>query len=224
MLRAPTTNKATLTSQPIPAIYNRARLQRASKAAFDYLFVVSALILLLPLFLIVTLLIKLESPGPVLYKHRALGLGGRFFQAYSFRTTYIDGDSRLIQAREKWIAILNNSGSEVHDPRVTKVGLYLRRYGLDDLPRLFNILNRQMSLVGPHLLSQNDVARIGMRRVELLTTVKPGMTGLWQTRSYRSTPRERDNLEIDYLSNWSLLKDIRILTETLAVVLKGRAD
>lgn len=221
MLRAPTTSKATLSNQATLLEHNDARLQRAYKAAFDYLFVAPTLFLLVPLFLIISLLIRLESPGPVLHKQRVIGKRGRFFEAYNFRTTYIDGNARLMRNRDKWVAILNNNGEQVSDPRVTRVGYFLRRLGLEDLPRLFNILNRQMSLVGPHLLSQNDMGRLGVQQVETLTSVNPGLTGLWQIRAYRTTESERHNLELDYVRNWSLLTDIRILLETFSAVREG---
>lgn len=221
MLRAPTTTKAALNSQPLSAVGDRAQLQRASKAAFDYLVVVPALVLLLPLLLIIALLIKLESPGPVLHKQRVIGKRGRFFEAYNFRTTYQDGNARLIRNRDQWVALLNNEGAQVSDPRVTRTGAILRRCGLEDLPRLFNILNRQMSLVGPHLLNKNDIARLGVRRVEAITSVKPGMTGLWQIRSYRTTETERHSLEMEYIHNWSLRSDISILLETFSAVREG---
>lgn len=221
MLRAPTTTKATIGNLPLPAAHDRARLQQASKAAFDYLFVAPALFLLLPLFLIIALLIKLDSPGPVLHKRHVIGKRGRFFEAYNFRTTYIDGNARLLSNRDMWVALLNSKGAPVRDPRVTMVGHFIRRCGLEDLPRLFNILNRQMSLVGPHLLNKNDIARLGMQRVEAITSVKPGMTGLWQIRSYCTTETERHNLEIDYINNWSLQADLRILLETFSTIREG---
>lgn len=221
MLRAPTTTKATISRQHLAAIPDRARLQRASKAAFDYFFVVPALILLLPLFLIIALLIKLESPGPILHKQRVIGKNGRFFEAYNFRTTFIDGDARLIRSRDRWVALLNGKGTQVADPRVTRIGYFLRRCGLEDLPRMINILNRQMSLVGPHLLNQKDIARLGVRRVEMITSVKPGMTGLWQIRAFRTTETERHNLELDYLNNWSLQTDFQILLETFTAIREG---
>ena len=157
------------------AVHQNARLHQAAKALFDYIFVAPTLFLLLPLFLVIALLIKLESPGPVLHRQRVIGKRGRFFEAYNFRTTYIDGNDRLLRNRDKWVALLNNKGACDSDPRVTRVGCILRRWGLVDLPKLFNILNRQMSLVGPHLLNKNDIARLGMRRVEAITSVRPGI-------------------------------------------------
>lgn len=220
MLRVPTTEKTTLRGQSAALVRDHARLQQASKAALDYLFVAPTLVFLLPLFVIIALLIKLESPGPVLHKRRVIGQRGRFFEAYNFRTSYLDGEARLINNRQRWVAILNDE-PHVTDPRVTRVGAALRRLGLEDLPRLFNILNRQMSLVGPHLLNQDDIARLGVNQVKALTSVKPGMTGLWQVRAYRTSVTERQALEMDYISNWSVRMDIQILLETFTAVREG---
>lgn len=221
MLRAPITTKATFSSQPLAVTQDNARLEQASKAVFDYLFVVPTLILLTPLFLIIALLIKLESPGPVLHKQRVIGKRGRFFEAYNFRTTYLDGNDRLLRNREEWIALLKNQGNRHGDPRVTRVGFYLRRFGLDDLPRLFNILNRQMSLVGPSLLNQNEVAQLGTRRVEHITAIKPGLTGLGQIKSRCSSVIERYNIEAEYINNWSIKTDFQILLDTFSAVREG---
>ncbi len=220
MLRAPTTTKTGINSRSRATIVDHARLQQASKAAFDYLLVVPTLFMLLPLFLIIALLIKLESPGPVLHRQRVIGKRGRFFEAYNFRTTYVDGNARLMRNRDQWVALLRGRNA-ASDPRVTRVGYFLRRWGLEDLPRLFNILNRQMSLVGPHLLNQNDMVRLGVRRVEMITSVKPGMTGLWQIRAFSTTEHERSNLEIDYVNNWSLRTDFQILLETFSAIREG---
>jgi lipopolysaccharide/colanic/teichoic acid biosynthesis glycosyltransferase len=221
MLQAPTRNKATFINQSSLVRRNPARLQQASKALLDYMFVAPTIILLLPLFLIIAILIKLESPGPVFHRRRVIGVRGQFFEAFNFRTTYVDGDARLTRNRADWVAILNGRQLD-GDPRVTGVGRLLRRYGLDDLPRLFNIMNRQMSLVGPQLLNHDDVSRMGMRWVEAITTVKPGLTGVWQIRARRQSVAERARLELDYINNWSVLKDLQILFGTLLVVREGQ--
>jgi lipopolysaccharide/colanic/teichoic acid biosynthesis glycosyltransferase len=223
MLGAPTTRKATITGQAGPLIRNRARLRQASKAALDYLLVVPTLLLLLPLFLIIAVLIKLESPGPIFHRRRVIGLRGSFFEAYKFRTMYVDGDARLINNREKWVSLLNND-PQTGDPRVTRVGAYLQRFGLQDLPRLFNILNRQMSLVGPHLLNQQEVARLGVQRVQMLTSVKPGLTGLWQVHSFCRSQADCQKMELDYINNWSIRADLHILLDTFVVVRAGSTE
>jgi lipopolysaccharide/colanic/teichoic acid biosynthesis glycosyltransferase len=219
MLRAPIATETTFSEQPLIVADNNARrLEQASKVFFDFLFVVPTLILLAPLFLIIALLIKLESPGPVLHKQRVMGKRGRYFSAYNFRTTYLDGNKRLIRSRDAWVTLLNNEGSDSSDPRVTRVGYVLRRFGLEDLPRLFNILNRQMSLVGPSLLNRDDVVKLGTRRVKQITTIKPGLTGLGQIHFRYTSVIERYNLEIDYINNWSIKSDLQILLNTFNAV------
>jgi len=220
MLRAPTTTKIRINGRSQETVLDRARLQQASKAAFDYFLVIPALFMLLPLFVIIAVLIKLESPGPILHRQRVIGKRGRFFEAYNFRTTFVDGNDRLIRNRDQWVALLNGKNA-ASDPRVTRVGYFLRRWGLEDLPRLINILNRDMSLVGPHLLNQNDIVRLGVRRVELITSVRPGMTGLWQMRAFNTSERELHSLEIEYVNNWSLRTDLQILLETFNAIREG---
>jgi lipopolysaccharide/colanic/teichoic acid biosynthesis glycosyltransferase len=220
MLRAPTTTKTRINGRSHETVLDRARLQQASKAAFDYFLVIPALFMLLPLFVIIAVLIKLESPGPILHRQRVIGKRGRFFEAYNFRTTFVDGNDRLIRNRDQWVALLNGKNA-ASDPRVTRVGYFLRRWGLEDLPRLINILNRDMSLVGPHLLNQNDIVRLGVRRVELITSVRPGMTGLWQMRAFNTSERELHSLEIEYVNNWSLRTDLQILLETFNAIREG---
>jgi undecaprenyl-phosphate galactose phosphotransferase len=218
MLRAPTTTKATFGNQSLSRVPALTHSEPAAKVIFDYLFVVPALIMLTPLLLIIALLIKLESPGPVLNKQRVIGKHGRVFYAYNFRTTYLDANDRLMSNRNAWVALLNNRGFAVSDPRVTRVGNYLRRLGLDDLPRLLNILNRQMSLVGPSLLNQQDVVKLGTRRVENITALRPGLTGLGQLRSRCSSVIERYNIEVGYINNWSVKTDFQILLKTFHAV------
>lgn len=220
MLHAPATKEA-LSDQPTLVIRYPARLDRVLKAAFDYVLVVPAFILLLPLFLLIAVAIKLESPGPVFYRRQVLGIGGRFFGAYRFRTMYIDGEDRLLRNRQQWVALLRQE-PHVVDPRYTRVGRLLRRCALDDLPRLINIMNREMSLVGPHLLNRQDVMRLGQQRVRAITSMRPGLTGLWQV-GHGGSLQERSQLEIEYINNWSLGRDMRILLQTFTAVREGRS-
>jgi lipopolysaccharide/colanic/teichoic acid biosynthesis glycosyltransferase len=193
------------------------KYQRLVKIAFDYAVVIPAMISLAPLMLIIALLIKLESPGPVLHRRRVIGRKGQEFNVYQFRTMYIDGDKRLLQNRRQWVALLRH-GKAVHDPRITTVGSYLRRSGLNHLPRMFNIIARHMSLVGPFIMTRTDSMRIDRQRIEDITSVLPGVTGLWQVNSGSSSTKERTRLELEYISNWSLRLDIRILLSTFIAV------
>lgn len=217
MILAPVSLNAKLKSNSLSSWRYSSRLQRLAKVAFDYALVIPALILLAPLMLAIVLLIKLESPGPVLYRQRVIGRKGREFDVYQFRTMYVNGDERLLQNRKQWIAILRH-GRTKQDPRVTKIGYFLRRSGLNHLPRLFNILARHMSLVGPYLMTRKDAMRIDRQRIEAITSVLPGVTGLWQVSSKNVSIRERTRVELEYIRNWSLRMDIQILISTFVAV------
>jgi lipopolysaccharide/colanic/teichoic acid biosynthesis glycosyltransferase len=190
---------------------------RLVKVAFDYAVVIPALISLAPLMLLIALLIKLESPGPVLYRRRVLGRKGREFNVYQFRTMYVDADERLQRNRHQWVALLRH-GKAANDPRITTIGLFLRRSGLNHLPRMFNIIARHMSLVGPYIMTRKDTMRIDRQRIEAITSVLPGVTGIWQVSASSASIQDRAKLELDYVSNWSLWLDIQILLNTFITV------
>jgi lipopolysaccharide/colanic/teichoic acid biosynthesis glycosyltransferase len=193
------------------------KLQRLVKVVFDYAVVIPALILLVPMMLVIALLIKLESPGPVLHRRRVIGRMGREFNVYQFRTKYVNGDERLLQNRQQWVALIHH-GRAARDPRITRIGYFLRRSGLSHLPRIFNIVGRHMSLVGPYIMTRKDAMRINRQRIEAVTSVLPGMTGLWQVNSKNWSTRERTSLELEYINNWSLRLDIQILFSTFVAV------
>ncbi|MEZ5317460.1 MAG: sugar transferase [Vicinamibacterales bacterium] len=180
------------------------------------------LLLISPLLLGIAVLVRLDSPGPVLHRRRVLGVFGRPFDALKFRTMYRDADARL--RHDPVVAEALRLGRKVpHDPRITRVGRWLRRYSLDELPQLWNVLRGQMSLVGPRMISPGEVTHYGRQRMTLLT-VKPGMTGLWQV-SGRSDLAYEDRVRIDmyYIRNYSVWLDLQILfIQTPPAVLHGR--
>lgn len=193
------------------------KVKKLVKVAFDYAIVVPALISLAPLMMIIALLIKLESSGPVLHRRRVIGRRGREFNVYKFRTVYVNSNERLMKNRDQWVALLRN-GQAANDPRVTRVGYYLRQFGLDQLPSLLNILARHMSLVGPYIITKKDVLRVDRSRIETITSELPGLTGLWQVNAQNRAADDRTNIELDYISNWSLRLDIHILLATFGAV------
>jgi exopolysaccharide biosynthesis polyprenyl glycosylphosphotransferase len=202
---------------------NRLRLtgwDQALKLALDYAIAVPGLILLTPLLMLIALAVRLDSPGPVLYRRRVMGVGGRQFDAYKFRTMRVDGDQILAQRPELRRELAQN-GKLRDDPRVTPLGRFLRRTSLDELPQLVNVLRREMSLVGPRMISPAEMEKYAQWGMNLLT-VKPGITGLWQV-SGRSdiTYEERVQLDMYYIRNWSLWLDLQLLSQTLPVVLRG---
>ena len=197
-------------------------MQRAFKRALDLAVATLALLLLAPLLLTIALAVKCGSRGPVLYRRRVLGVGGRPFDAFKFRTMVVDGDAVLARhagSRDR----LTDEGKLRHDPRITGVGRLLRRYSLDELPQLFNVLRGQMSLVGPRMISPDEGVKYGRHRVNLLT-VKPGITGLWQV-SGRSdlTYEQRVAIDMQYIRHYSVWLDLQILfIATPPAVLSGR--
>jgi exopolysaccharide biosynthesis polyprenyl glycosylphosphotransferase len=202
---------------------NKVRLTGAEllmKRSMDLLISGIALFLLLPLMLVIAIAIKLDSPGPVLYRRRVVGVSGKLFDALKFRTMHIDADDRLardVELREQF----ERNYKLKDDPRVTRVGRILRRASLDELPQLFNVLKGQMSLVGPRMITWEERQRYGKWRMNL-STVKPGITGLWQV-SGRSeiSYEERVKLDMHYIRNFSIWLDLHLLWQTIPAVLKG---
>ncbi len=169
----------------------------------------------------IALAIYLDSPGPIFHRRRVVGLRGRRFDAYKFRTmipdagAYMDTHPKL---QEEW----EQTGKIQNDPRITRVGRTLRRYSLDEMPQLFNVLQGQMSLVGPRMITPAELKHFHRWRHNLLT-VKPGMTGLWQV-SGRSDVAYEDRVRMDmqYIRNYTVWQDLKLLFGTVRAVFKGR--
>jgi exopolysaccharide biosynthesis polyprenyl glycosylphosphotransferase len=191
------------------------------KRALDCIVALVALVLLSPLMLLSALLIKLDSPGPISHRRMVVGQGGRRFGAFKFRTMVIDAD-RVLRANPALYEIWQRDGKLPDDPRITRIGRILRRTSIDELPQLLNVLRGEMSLVGPRMITSEELAQFGGWRHNLLT-VKPGMTGLWQVRG-RSTLSyaDRVTLDMDYIRNYSIWEDIRLLAQTLPAIVRGR--
>ena len=209
MIQAPATNKL----DTLSAITTR-RINRWLKLGLDYALTLPTLILISPLLLLFAALIRLDSPGPVLYRRRVVGRNGREFDAYKFRTMHVDGNDRLIANRDQWMEVLQ--GDIDSDPRLTRVGRFLRRYGLDELPRLLNVLNRTMSLVGPRMMTRAELLKFG-HRIDGYCNVRPGLTGLWQVSGHSRRVEERVELEARYIRDWSLGMDVQILIHSVVV-------
>jgi exopolysaccharide biosynthesis polyprenyl glycosylphosphotransferase len=191
------------------------------KRSFDLLIASLLLVVLSPLLLLIALAVKLTSRGPVLYRSQRAGIGGEPFDCLKFRTMLVGADA--LQAD---LEIHNEASGALfkirHDPRRTRVGRLLRRYSLDELPQLVNVLRGQMSLVGPRPLPQRDFERLEswhMKRYLVL----PGMTGLWQV-SGRAELSFDDLVRLDflYLERWSVFVDLAILAKTIPAVVHGR--
>jgi lipopolysaccharide/colanic/teichoic acid biosynthesis glycosyltransferase len=190
------------------------------KAVLDRVSALVASVLLVPFFPFIALAIWLDSPGPIIYRRRVVGLHGREFDAYKFRTMIPNADAHLEahpELEEEW----SRTGKIQDDPRITRVGRILRRYSLDELPQLFNVLKGQMSLVGPRMITPTELDHFGHWRHNLLT-VKPGMTGLWQVSGRADVSyEERVRMDMRYIRNYTIWLDLRLLLNTIKVVVGG---
>ncbi len=181
----------------------------------------AAVVVLSPLLCLIAVLVRVTSPGPVIYRRRVLGVGGVEFDAFKFRTMRRDAES--------WLAVENDLARRFRenmklriDPRVTAIGRVLRRLSLDELPQLFNVLRGEMSLVGPRMIAPDEGVRYGgflSRRL----SVRPGITGLWQVSGRQDVDyKTRIALDLEYIDHWSLQLDLRILLRTIPAVLSMR--
>jgi exopolysaccharide biosynthesis polyprenyl glycosylphosphotransferase len=190
------------------------------KRIVDVIVSATALVVAAPGLALIALAIKLDSPGPVLYRATRMGLKGRRFLCYKFRTMVRDADKlkeRLRQRNEREGAFFKMTD----DPRITPVGKVLRRYSLDELPQLWNVLRGEMSLVGPRPHPLDDVQRYQLEDLQRLE-VTPGLTGLWQITARRDPSFERSVvLDREYIGRWSLWMDLSILCKTVGAVLRG---
>ncbi len=191
------------------------------KYSLDILLSIPALLFLGPVMLFIALAIKLETPGSVIHRRRVMGMHGKEFDAFKFRTMHENGDVILDSYPELKEELAQNFKLR-EDPRVTMVGQILRKTSLDELPQLFNVLRREMSLVGPRIITPAEVEKYEKWDLNLMT-VRPGLTGLWQV-SGRSdvTYEERVRLDMHYIRNWSIWLDIQLLFQTIPAVLRRR--
>jgi len=207
------------------------QVARVVKRTTDLIIAVLAIVLLSPIWLIIALLIKLDSPGPVFYKQERVGMDGRIFLFYKFRTMRTAADDRAHREyQRRYIAGLpdTNLGDperpvyKLHaDPRITRVGRVLRRASLDELPQLFNVLRGDMSVVGPRPPIPYEVEAYELWHRKRLD-MKPGMTGLWQVSGRNRLPfDEMVRLDLYYIENWSPWLDLKIVLQTLPVMLRG---
>ena len=204
---------------------------RILKRTFDLIVAALAITLLFPVWLIIALLIKLDSKGPVFYTQERVGMDGRLFLLYKFRTMKADADSELHREYQRAFiagraeANLGNETKPTYkllaDPRITRIGKALRRISLDEVPQLLNVLSGDMSLVGPRPPIPYEVEAYELWHRKRLD-MKPGLTGLWQVSGRNRLPfEEMVRLDLFYIENWSLLLDLKIILRTGFVMLGG---
>ena len=191
------------------------------KTLMDYAFTLAGLVLISPLLLVLTVIVKLDSPGPIIYRRRVMGRGGIQFDAFKFRTMVINGDEILAahpDLKAKW----ERDQKLENDPRVTRCGHWLRKLSLDELPQLVNVLLGQMSLVGPRMFAPVEMVRYG-NAVDEILSVKPGITGLWQVSGRSSLSyQDRARLDLEYVCTRSVWMDMKLLLLTVPAVLQKR--
>ena len=199
-----------------------ASLQGLTKKAIDFAGALAMLVLLSPVFLLCALLVKITSPGPILFRQKRSGINGRPFTMYKFRSMGTNAEQRKHE-----LAAMNEMGGPVfkvaNDPRITPIGRFLRRFSLDELPQLFNVIKGAMSLVGPRPLPVDETRRFDDLAHRRRLSVKPGLTCLWQISGRNEINEFSDwvRLDLEYIDNWSLWLDIKILFRTIPVVFIG---
>jgi len=194
---------------------------RLIKDALDILGAFLGLALGAPILAVLACCVHLDSPGPIFYRQRRIGKGGVPFLAWKFRTMYRDAEVRLADDPELRRQF-EHAYKLIDDPRVTRMGRWLRRTGFDELPQLLNVLKGEMSLVGPRPIVEDELRKYGPWERRLLC-VKPGLTGLWQVlRHDEPDYAERVSLDMYYIDHWSVGMDLKILLRTLPSVIAGR--
>ena len=196
------------------------------KQVIDYIIAGVGLILSSPLFLLAAIAIKLESPGPVFFRQERVGLNGKVFKIYKFRSMYIDAEER-----KKELAAYNKMSNGLmfkmdNDPRITKVGSFIRKTSIDELPQFINVIKGDMSMVGTRPPTRDEVEKYD-RKHRRRISIKPGITGMWQVNGRSDVLDFEKVVELDcnYIKNWSLLLDFKLMLQTVVVVFfrKGAA-
>ena len=194
------------------------------KRMFDISISLLSIILLAPIFLIISIMIKLDSKGKVIYKHKRIGKNGKYIYLYKFRTMYTNSKEILEEilkdpkVKEEW----ENNFKLDNDPRVTKVGKFLRKTSLDELPQLLNIFLGDMSIVGPRPVIDGEIEKYGIYKKKFLS-VTPGLTGWWACNGRSCTSyKERIKLELYYVNHRSIKLDLLVILKTIGVVVKGK--
>jgi exopolysaccharide biosynthesis polyprenyl glycosylphosphotransferase len=188
------------------------------KTISDIYFSISAIILLFPLMVIIAILIKLDSKGPIFFKQERIGLRGRKFQLYKFRTMVLNAEHLLEKLKDK-----NQADGPVFkikkDPRITRIGIILRKTGLDELPQLYNVIRGEMSLIGPRPPLESEVRNYERWQLRRLS-VRPGITCTWQIIPNRNDVKFEKwmRMDLNYIDNWSLIKDMQLLFKTIRTI------
>lgn len=202
-------------------VYNeKIRLYSVTKKSMDLILSFIGLILLIPVFLILAILVKLDSKGPVFYAHTRKGKNRSDIKIYKFRTMYSNSDEIFESFSDEQKEEYYKNFKLDNDPRVTKVGDFLRRTSLDEIPQLINVLKGDLSLVGPRPIVEKEICKYGQYADKLFSVI-PGITGYWQSHGRSDTSyEERIEMDMYYIDNRSILLDIKIMFKTVISVIK----
>ena len=195
---------------------------RNTKYLFDILFSLIFLIILSPIFIFIAIFVKFSSRGPIFYAHKRIGKNKKIFNCLKFRTMHPEADDILRNLLKK-NNLMRKEYEETHklknDPRVTKFGKFLRKTSLDELPQFINVIRRDMSIVGPRPIIDEEVIKYG-DNFDQVISIKPGITGLWQVSGRNNLSYEkRIDLDLIYVKNHNIIMDLRIIVRTLGVIL-----
>ena len=203
-------------------IRNQSRYGRTLKRLGDIIFSLLVITIGSPIFILIGILVKLSSPGPVFYIQKRIGRNYRQFGCIKFRTMYKDADELLPNMLEKYPLMRREFEKDFklrHDPRITKLGRFLRRSSLDELPQFFNVLKGEMSVVGPRPIVSDEIKKYSLFMDEVIS-VRPGLTGLWQVSGRNNLSyKKRVQLDLVYARNRNFLLDVEIIILTLGVLL-----
>ena len=178
------------------------------------------LIVLLPLFLIISLIIKIDSKGSIFFVHKRMGKNGKTIGIYKFRTMVENAEDLIKEFTEEQQKEFKETFKLQHDPRVTRIGKFLRKTSLDELPQILNILKGDLSIIGPRPVIEEELEKYGKNR-EKFISVKPGLTGYWAANGRSDTTyAERVQMELYYIDNMSLKMDMKIFFKTIIAVIK----
>ena len=199
----------------------RKKVYLAIKRLIDIIGSLIGIILLSPIYIIIAILIKFDSPGKIVFGHTRKGKGGKDIKVYKFRTMYSNAneifESFTSEQKEEYYKNFKLD----NDPRVTKLGGFLRKTSLDELPQLFNILKGDMTIIGPRPIVEKEISKYG-NKAEKLFSVVPGLAGYWQAHGRSDTTyEERVEMDMYYIDNMSFYLDVKILFQTAISVLKG---
>lgn len=199
--------------------FRKKRLQRTVKHTFDFIGAAALLLLLSPLFLLIAVAIKLDDGGPVFFRRRVVGQKGEF-DAFKFRTMIVNAQA-VLESNPSLQKEYKQTFKLKKDPRITPTGIWLRKYSLDELPQLFNVLRGQMSVIGPRMSTREELERCGPYR-DVILSVRPGISGYWQVNGRQNVSfEEHVAMDVYYVENWSLWLDFRILLKTPLEVISG---